>query len=142
MLKSANFTVLRFAVLNPCLSVSSFHPLFVWVFFFFFCTTSEMPTRPGARRTTKPTKPGVCGLFYKVTLIYFIIFFLSCKSPPDKTSGDWTIVNSSSKPKDTNEITSTCSTSSAKFQAESIRVSTLFNAFIQYFCILSRSVIL
>ena len=39
-----------FAVLNPCLSVSSFHPLFVICFFCFFSTTCEMPTQPSVRR--------------------------------------------------------------------------------------------
>ena len=45
ILKSAHFTFLRFAVLNPCLSVSFFHPL-LFVILFFFCTTCEMPTGP------------------------------------------------------------------------------------------------
>ena len=61
MVKSTRLHLLSFAVLNPCLSVSSFYPLFV----LFFCTPWEMPTRPGrrmkygvhtSRRTAKPTK--------------------------------------------------------------------------------------
>lgn len=49
------------------------------------------------------------------------------ESPPDKISGDWTILNSSSKSKDTNEVTSTVSTSivssGSKTQAESTKVT-------------------
>ena len=70
MLRGVNFPFLCFAVLNPCLSVSSFQPLFV-VWFLFFCTC-EMLTRPGVRRnnrvhttrqTVNSTKPSYLGCF-------------------------------------------------------------------------------
>ena len=71
MLKSANFTFLRFAVLNPWLSVSSFHPLFVVWFCFFVqlvkCLYSRvweltMGSTPLDKRP-KSTKLSVWGCF-------------------------------------------------------------------------------
>ena len=47
MLKKTNFTFLHFAILNPCLSVSSFHPLFM--FFENVSSVCEMPIRSDVR---------------------------------------------------------------------------------------------
>ena len=71
-LKVPDFTFLYFAVLNPCLSVSSSQPLLFVILF--FCTICEMSTRPGMRikngvyttrlsdEQPKPTKTWhVCG---------------------------------------------------------------------------------
>ena len=49
-----------------------FPPSVLFDFYFYFCTTCEMPTQPGVRRnnglhttrrTARSTKPGVCGYF-------------------------------------------------------------------------------
>ena len=69
-----DFTSLHFALLNSYFVFSSFHHLFVILF---FCKTCEMPSQLGVRGgngvhptrwTAKPTNPP-CGLFHTYTKI-------------------------------------------------------------------------
>ena len=100
MLKSARLHLLSFAVLNPCLSVSSFHPMFVFFCFLYnlwIAHTAGCKKKQRGLRAPRlgfisylqfASKPGVCHCFVLFILIGNLLSMKFIKYHTLGTPGD------------------------------------------------------